>query len=186
MTTARRLTCVRSWPIVASATLLVLVLLGAACVPGLLPSQLGPWANVVGGPGWRLIGVTRSSGADAYTVRAAGSEAELAQLWEGLGGQGPAPDVDLDAEMVVAFAHGIGSSCPELRLDGVMIAGGEVSSVVSDPLAPRACTDDLVGAVTFIVALDRAALPPGGFTLWLSESAKSYTQPLELSLPDGS
>jgi hypothetical protein len=95
----------------------------------------------------------------------------------------------MDADVVVSFAHGIGSSCPELRLDDVVIDGSEVYSVASDPIvdafgSPRACTADLVGAVTFVVAIDRAALPEA-FTLWLSDAARTgqFSAPLEVRLP---
>jgi hypothetical protein len=37
----------------------------------------------------------------------------------------------------------------------------------SDPLGPRVCTLDLVGAKTFVVAVARDLLPPSPFTLRL-------------------
>lgn len=143
----------------------------------------GPWANVEAGPGWRLLTVVESSHNEAHTVRAATDAAALDALWDVLGGSGAPPDVDFDTEIVVAFLYGIGSSCPELRLDAVAIGDGEVIGVTSDPLAPRACTMDLRGSVVFVVALERPALPADGFTLWLSQEAKAYTQPLEVELP---
>ena len=67
----------------------------------------------------------------------------------------------------MSFGHGIGSSCPELRLDGVAIEGGVVFSQTSDPLVPRGCTADLAATAVFVVAVERSALPDDGFTLRL-------------------
>ncbi len=142
----------------------------------------GPWANTNSGDGWRLIAAVAGSNADAHAVRAATDAASLAATWERLGFIGSPPAVDFTTEVVAIFLHGIGSSCPELRLDGVSIVDGEVMSVVSDPLGPRACTADLVGAVAFVVALERDALPADGFTLWLSEDARAYTEPVDVVL----
>lgn len=143
----------------------------------------GPWANVESGPGWRLLATALAPPDEAHAVRAATDDPTLGTLWGDLGAEGLPPAIDFTTEVVVAFMHGIGSSCLELRLDGISIGGGEVMSVVSDPLAPRACTTDLVGAVAFIVALERSALPTDGFTLWLSSDAKDFTQPLDVTLP---
>lgn len=143
----------------------------------------GPWANVEAGPGWRLLAALESSHSEAHTVRAATDAAALDALWDAIGATGAPPEVDFDSEVVVAFLHGIGSSCPELRLDGVAIGDGEVMSVTSDPLQPRVCTADLRGSVVFVVALERSALPADGFTLWLSRDAKAYTQPVDVELP---
>lgn len=144
----------------------------------------GPWANVTEGPGWRLLASGRTSGNEAYLVHAATNDAELQALWASLALDAPLPAVDLADEVVVSFAHGIGSSCPEVRLDGVEFTDGVVFSRTSDPLSPRACTDDLVGAVAFVVALDRASLPAAGFTLRLGPDTGPPGEPLEVELPD--
>lgn len=127
----------------------------------------GAWANVAEGDGWRLLAAGQSSGEVAYVVHAAKDQAEFEELWGSLAIGGEAPAVDFTDEVVVSFGHGIGSSCPELRLDNVHIDADVVSSEVSDPLSPRACTADLVGAAVFVVALERSALPDDGFTLVL-------------------
>jgi hypothetical protein len=128
----------------------------------------GPWANVANGPGWRLLAAGQASHLDAYTVRAATDAAEWEPMWESIGLEGEAPAVDFDEEVAVSFGHGIGSGCPEMRLDGVE-TGVVVFSRTSDPLGPRACTDDLVGSAVFVVAVERSALPDDGFTLQLGE-----------------
>jgi hypothetical protein len=143
----------------------------------------GPWANVTDGPGWRLLATGQTSGNEAYLVHAATNDAELQALWRTLALDAELPEVDLADEVVVSFAHGIGSSCPEVRLDGVEVDGEPVFSRTSDPLAPRACTQDLVGAVAFVVALDRTALPPDGFTLRLGPEPGPPGEPLDVALP---
>ena len=129
----------------------------------------GEWASIESGEGWRLVAVIEASGNEAYTVRAATDETAWSDLWEAIGGGSEPPAVDLDAEVVASFGHGMGSSCPELRLDVVVIGDGVVFSQTSDPLSPRACTADLVAAEVFVVALSRDALPGGGFTVQVDE-----------------
>ena len=146
----------------------------------------GEWANVESGEGWRLVEVVQASGNEAYVVRAATDEAGWADMWEAIGGGGDPPAVDFDAEVAVSFAHGMGSSCPELRLDGVEISDGVVFSQTSDPLAPRACTADLVAAEVFVVALARDALPDDGFRLQLDERSAECcgeSDELDVQLP---
>lgn len=130
----------------------------------------GGWGNAEGGDGWRLLADGRTGrGDEAYRVRAATNATDWQEMWKALDPVSPAPEVDFEREVVVSFGHGIGSSCPELRLDDVVIdlQAALVYSVTSDPLEPRACTADLVGAVFFVVALSRDALPVDSFTLRL-------------------
>ncbi|MEO7295640.1 MAG: hypothetical protein ABIZ57_05820, partial [Candidatus Limnocylindria bacterium] len=127
----------------------------------------GDWQNVAAGDGWRLIAEGEST-SDAYIVRAATDGAAYAEMWDAIGLDGEAPSVDPANEVAVSFGHGIGSSCPEVRLDDVRIGDGIVLSVTSDPLEPRACTEDLAGAAVFVVAVGRDVVP-GGFMLWLNE-----------------
>jgi len=147
----------------------------------------GAWQNVAAGDGWRLVAEGRAPGDEGYVVRAATDAAEYAEMWEAIGLEGDPPEVDLAREVVVSFGHGIGSSCPEVRLDDVVIEGDVVFSVTSDPLEPRACTADLVGAAVFVVAIERDAVE-GGFTLWLNELAAEegnagFSAPVEVELP---
>lgn len=145
----------------------------------------GDWSNVAEGDGWRLL-ATGQSESDAYTVRAATDAAEWNDLWAAIGLGGEAPPVDLEGEVVVSFGHGIGSSCPELRLDDVEIAGEVVFSRTSDPLSPRGCTADLVGAAVFVVAIERNALPEGGFTLQLGPervTGGGFPEVIDVPLP---
>lgn len=129
---------------------------------------------------WRLAAQGRSGAQEAFGVRAATDERSWGELWSAIAIAADRPEVDLDREVLVSFAHGVGSSCPELRLDEVVIDDELVYSVVVDPLGPRACTADLAGAVVFVVALDRASLPDDGFTLALRED---FGDRLEVPLP---
>ena len=129
----------------------------------------GPWANVEVGAGWRLLAAGQVRGREGYTVRAATSTEEWSDLWNALDTVNQRPEIALDTEIAVSFGHGIGSSCPEVRLDGVVIdrEARLVFSETSDPLAPRACTADLAGAAYFVVALARESLPESPFTVRL-------------------
>jgi hypothetical protein len=130
----------------------------------------GPWANTPAGPGWRLLaaGINRGSNL-AYSADYALDEAAYQSLWDSVDPTNVAPDVDFSSETVAVFIEGIGSSCPELRLDQVVIdqAARLVFSVTSDPLAPRGCTADLAGGAFFVVALQREALPESPFSISL-------------------
>lgn len=133
----------------------------------------GPWANVESGDGWRLLFAdSRRGGDSAYTIQLAVDEPAWLRLWEQLGVEDDAPSVDFATELVAVFRHGIGSSCPELRLDDVVINRQSliVYTVTSDPLEPRMCTADLAGSADFAVALNRARLPDR-FTLRLRHPA---------------
>lgn len=141
----------------------------------------GAWANVESGDGWRLLATGEASNAEAYVVRAATDPGSWDEMWTAIGLEGAAPAVNLAAEVVVSFGHGIGSSCPEMRLDGVAIQDGVVFSETSDPLSPRACTADLAGAVMFLVAIERDALPADGFTLRLRPD--DIGESIEVPLP---
>jgi hypothetical protein len=142
---------------------------------GRLDAQIYPmpgvWHNVPGGPGWRLVsaGTSRHGGVQPYSVTFAAEEGGWLELWELIAPGAAAPPVDLTTEIVTVFAEGIGSSCPEVRLDAIVIdaARGVVHGAFSDPLAPRTCTADLAGAAVFVVALSREALPDSPFVLRL-------------------
>lgn len=148
----------------------------------------GPWQHASDGDGWRLISFGEAGGQEAYTVRAATDEGEWAAMWEAIGLGEPRPEVDFRMDIAVSFAHGIGSSCREVRLDDVVIADEVVFGVTSDPLSPRACTSDLAGAAVFVVAVSRDALPADGFTLRLSERTTTcdecgFTEEIDVRLP---
>jgi hypothetical protein len=137
----------------------------------------GPRSANVGirteGDGWRQLGRFRTN--VPYTVRLAQNPAELvAELeWHGIDAQ--PQDWDPATEVVAFFSEGVGSSCPEVAIGDIIIdrdARLVYGRFVDDVAAragntPRACTDDLVGSQTFVVALARERLPASPFTLRL-------------------
>ncbi len=108
-----------------------------------------------------LLGSGRAGADQAYTVRVATDDASLAELWRAMGLAGGPPTVAWSDRLVAGFAQGIGSGCQELELERVVFdeQARVVYPVFVDPFAPRACDADLAGAVTFVVSLDRRALP---------------------------
>ena len=149
----------------------------------------GAWANVTEGEGWRLLTAGETGNQEAFTVRVAKDADAWEEVWTTIGLEGPPPTVDFAEEVAVSFGHGIGSSCRELRLDGVAIQDGVVFSETSDPLSPRGCTADLAAAAMFVVAIERASLPDDGFTLRLSRTTVTcgadcgFTEEIEVPLP---
>jgi hypothetical protein len=129
-----------------------------------------PLENPGTGEGWRLLasGNSRATGR-AYQVQVATTDADWQVLWRTFDPVNAPPTVDWASEIAVTFSEGIGSTCPERRLDAVVIDPVErlVYSVTSDPLAHQMCTDDLVGVADFMVALSRASLPQSPFTVRL-------------------
>jgi hypothetical protein len=128
------------------------------------------------GDGWRQIGRIRTK--VPYTVRLAKDPAELEQelLWHGIAAELPAWNPD--REVLAFFSVGIGSSCPEMAIGDITIDrdAGLVFGRFVDEIAaragntPRACTADLVGSQTFVVALARDHLPASPFTLRLEQN----------------
>lgn len=119
------------------------------------------------GPGWRLLSERIMDAFHAHTVDAATDRASLARLWTHYAPQGSPPIVYFDREIVALFGVGINSCTTGVRLDRVVIdrSAGLVYSITSER---KKCLHlDLTGAAVFIVALDRAALPPSPFTLQL-------------------
>ncbi len=145
----------------------------------------GDWHHASEGEGWRLL-AAGEGGMDAYTVLAATDGAGYEGLWRTAALPGAVPEVDLESEVVVAFGHGIGIGCREVRLDDVIITADTLWSVTSDPLLPRNCDAALAGTYVMVVAVERDAVP-AGFTLWLNEYSADrggeFSAPLEVALP---
>jgi hypothetical protein len=124
-----------------------------------------PWTQPTEGPGWRLLGAFDTD--LPYTVAIAADRAELTAQWQHYGLPGDPPAWDPSREVAIILSDGIGSSCPDLRLDAVVVDldARLVHGEFSDPHAPEFCTLDLVGGKTFVVAVARDQLPPSPFTL---------------------
>jgi len=137
-----------------------------AVVVDLYPADK-PWTQPTKGAGWRLLGVFDTD--RPYTVAAAVDDARLATEWQLYGLPGDPAAWDPSREIVIFLSDGIGSTCTELRLDAVAIEVDKVYGEFSDPLQPRACTADLAGGKTFVVAVERDRLPASPFRLQIHE-----------------
>jgi len=154
--------------------MIALVISAACAAPGPTSTPTaGPTATATLEPvgAWRLVAAADRASDWAYSVHAATTAAEWSDLWGRLSPGLDVPRVDFATEIATVFADGTGGpgNCSERRLDGVVIdvAAAVVYSEISDPLAPRSCDAMLGGSSIFVVAVQRAALPPSPFTLQL-------------------
>ncbi|MDH3190841.1 MAG: hypothetical protein OEM39_09440, partial [Acidimicrobiia bacterium] len=104
----------------------------------LLP-ELGPQPSV--GDGWRLLADEAMVG-EPYRTGIAFDAESLAALWLTIGLNQTIPDVDFESEVVIWFGAVYGSSCPNLRLDDVVVDGATIYALIVLPDNPLACTDD--------------------------------------------
>ncbi len=139
------------------------------CVEGGDPSTLPPpGPQPQEGEGWRLLADEAPAG-DAYRTGIATDQGSLETLWEGIGLETPLPDVDFETEIVVWFGAVYGSSCPDIRLDRVVVEGPLVYADIVLPNPPVACTDD-ANPHAYLVALERDRLPAGPFAIQLDSN----------------
>ena len=134
------------------------------CVEGLEPEDVvppGPQPQV--GDGWRLL-VDRDEVGDIYRTGLAWDQESFAALIDSIPGVGSDLDVDVDfeTEVVVWFGAVHGSSCPNLRLDDVVVDEDVVYAVIVNTDNALACTDDAIPH-TYLVALERDGLPAPPF-----------------------
>lgn len=129
------------------------------CVEGREPEDVvPPGPQPEAGEGWRLLYEEDEAG-DVYRVGIAWDVESLAALTGDIPGLGDIDiDVDFDREIVIWFGAVHGSSCPNLRLDDVVVAGDLVHAVIVNTDNALACTDDAVPH-TYLVGVDRSRLP---------------------------
>jgi hypothetical protein len=137
------------------------------CLNGLDPSDApveGP--QQAAGEGWRLLADQDQVGGPYKTGIAADAQSFTA-LWASIGLAGTVPEVDFQTEVAVWFGAVHGSSCPRLRLDDV-IADTDRALLYPRITAFNAgiCTADAIGHA-YVVAVERAKLPAGPFTIQL-------------------
>lgn len=138
------------------------------CVSGRDPADVpaaGPQPTA--GDGWRLLADEQEVG-QAYRTWIATDEDSYVALWDEIGLSSSRPAVDFQREVVIWFGAVYGSSCPDLRLDEVVVDREEAlvhaEIVLVDP--PVACTDD-ANPHAYLVAVERSKLPEGPFRLQL-------------------
>jgi hypothetical protein len=139
------------------------------CVSGADPEDLAqPGPQPASGDGWMMLAWEQDRG-PAHEVGIATDQESYERLWADTQLGGPPPEVDFDVDVVVWFAEGHGSSCPNLRMDEVIVDRelSQVYPLIVSPDNPMACTDDLAGAYQFVAALERAELPSGPFEIGL-------------------
>lgn len=129
------------------------------CVEGLEPEDVvPPGPQPQAGEGWRLLYDADEVG-DIYRTGIAWDQESLAALLAGIPGL---PDVDIDVafenEVVIWFGAVHGSSCPNLRLDDVVVDGDSVHADIVNTDNAMACTDDAIPH-TYLVGLQRSRLP---------------------------
>ncbi|HEX6221368.1 MAG TPA: hypothetical protein VF115_09755 [Acidimicrobiia bacterium] len=137
------------------------------CVEGKDPADaVAPGPQPDGGDGWRLILAERGVG-EVYRTGIAWDQTSLLDLMESIPGLGDTDfDVDFESEVVVWFGAVYGSSCPNLRLDDVIVERNTVYPMIVNPDNPGACTDD-ANPYTFMVGVDRDRLPGPPFHIQL-------------------
>ena len=152
------------------------------CVDGPDPATLpSPGPQTQKGDGWRLLGADRVG--KTYRTGIAWDDSSLVRLWRRSGLPGDPPAVDFEREVAVWFAHVYGSSCPNQRLDDVLVDTERalLYPFIVDPDAPVMCTDD-ANPFAFVVAVDRAALPDAPFAIQLGPEDPPSGAPRERTI----
>jgi hypothetical protein len=162
------------------------------CVDGSDPAdQPGPGPQATAGDGWRLVGHREGRG-KVYRTGIASDRPSFERLWQQAGMRDRPPGVDFVDHVVLWFAEPHGSSCPQRRLDDVIVDAdaGLVYPLLVNPSADLACTDDIAGAWQFLVEFERSRLPAGPFVIQLGPNDPPPGAPKErtvvevdLSLP---
>lgn len=153
------------------------------CVDGRDPATVpAPGPQLQSADGWRLL-VDKPFVGQPYRTGIAFDDESLTGLWKTIGLDSPIPEVDFQTDVVIWFGAVFGSSCPDIRLDDVIVAGSTVHAVIVLPEPPAACTAD-ANPHAFVVALERARLPKGPFNLQLDEDGPPLGAPEERTIVD--
>lgn len=134
------------------------------CVDGLEPEDVvPPGPQPQQGEGWRLL-FDRDEVGDIYRTGLAWDQQSFTALIDSIPDVGADLDLDVDfqTEVVIWFGAVHGSSCPNLRLDDVVVADDVVYAVIVNTDNALACTDDAIPH-TYLVALERDRLPAPPF-----------------------
>jgi hypothetical protein len=155
------------------------------CISGLDPEDAPPdGPQQPSGNGWRLLGHAESAG-PGYRTGIAYDADSYARLWTESEISDPQPEVDFMDDVVIWFSAVTGSSCPDLRLDDVIV-DSERSLVYADIVntgGDVACTSDIYPH-SFVVTLARELLPTGGFSIQLNEAGPPAGAPEERTVVD--
>jgi hypothetical protein len=148
--------------------------------PALAPIE-GP--QPLAGDGWRLLADQDETGF-SYRTGIAYDDTSYEALWAQARLNGDRPSVDFQSEVVIWFGAVHGSSCPRLRLDGVVVDAAR-SLVHADitSLDAGVCTADAIAHV-YVVALQRDRLPAGPFAIQLGADDPPGGAPEERTVVD--
>ena len=135
-----------------------------ACLEGFDPSLVPEPGPQPPGDGWRLLADEQTG--YPYRTGFASDPRDLEALWREAGITAPLPEVDFESEVVIWFGAVYGSSCPNLRMDDVVVSDRVVYPEIVDVDGPQPCTDD-ANPRAFVVAVDREILPADGFVIRL-------------------
>ncbi len=139
------------------------------CVEGLEPKDVvPPGPQPEGGDGWRLLYEQDEVG-DVYRAGIAWDQESLATMLADIPGLGEVDiEVDFENEVVIWFGAVHGSSCPNLRLDDVVVDGDSVHGLIVNTDNALACTSDAIPH-TYLVGVERGLLPAPPFYLALDD-----------------
>ena len=136
------------------------------CLEGPDPSTVpAPGPQPLAGDGWRLL-VDEAQVGQPYRTGIATDLRSLQGMWVTIGLDTPIPDVDFENEVAIWFGAVFSGSCPNLRLDDVVVAGSTVHALIVLPDRPLACTAD-ANPRAYVVAVERSKLPVGPFVIQL-------------------
>lgn len=139
--------------------------LDAICVTGADPDAVPPdGPQPTEGDGWRLL--QDEMVGEPYGVDVVVAQVEYEALWNASGLTGSPPDVDFGEEIVIQFVAAYSGSCPEIRLDDVVVdrSGGTVTADIVLLGGNRYCTAD-ANPRSYVVAVLRDRLPDVPFTV---------------------
>ena len=153
------------------------------CVSGPDPASLPPpGPQPSGGEGWRLLADEAGTG-EPWRVGLATDAASLEGLWAEIGLGAPAPEVDFEEHVVIWFSVVVSSSCPDVRLDDVVVDGSVVYPEIADLNRMLICFEDAVPHA-YMVAVERSRLPSGPFVIQTEAELPSYAKPGERLVVD--
>lgn len=138
------------------------------CVEGLDPSQAIPEGpQPTSGDGWRLLAKERAG--EPFRTGIAADQQTYEALWDRIGLTSAPPPVDFNDEVVIWLGAVYGSSCPDIRLDDLVsdVDRKLVHGTIVQPSTYVFCTAD-ANPQAFVLALERAKLPPPPFVIQLS------------------
>jgi len=133
------------------------------CVEGLPPEQfVEPGPQPQAGDGWLLLYEQKDAGFP-YMTGVAWDQESFHTLLEEIEGLAELDvDVDFENQIVVWFGAVFGSSCPNIRMDDVIVDGDTIYPLIVDTDNSFACTAD-ARPHTYLVGLDRDRLPAPPF-----------------------